>query len=87
MPGFFQRTANNPGQVVYQNWRNGFLHFLELGEAVPETEMFAFELFPWMAGYSFSQVLIGSFNHHEEHREHLQEWFKAHGNEIASHNL
>ena len=60
---------------VYQNWRTGFLHFLEVGEAVPETDLIAFELFPWMAGYSFTQVLIGSYNHHEEHRERIQEWF------------
>jgi hypothetical protein len=69
---------------VYQNWRNGFLHFLEMGEKVLETEMFTFELFPWMAGYSFSQVLIGSYNHHQEHRERIQIWFKEHGMEMKA---
>jgi hypothetical protein len=68
--------------TVYQNWRSGFLHFLEVGEAVPETDMLTFELFPWMAGFSFSQVLIGSYNHHQEHRERIQNWFNEHETEM-----
>lgn len=77
---YHEQTWSN----VLKNWRKGFLQFLEIVEAVPEKEMFTLELFPWMAGYSFSQVLIGSFNHHEEHRLRIQDWLKAHGVGMSS---
>jgi hypothetical protein len=54
---------------VHRAWREGFLHFLELAESVPEEKMLDARLYPWLNGYALSAVLQGSCEHHEEHLE------------------
>lgn len=56
---------------VYQSWREGFLRFLELAEAIPETMLSETERFPWLRGYALSAVLHGSYEHHQEHLAQL----------------
>ena len=57
--------------VVYRAWREGFLRFLEIGEAIPEEQMLDPERHPWLKGYPLSAVLEGSYEHHHEHFEAL----------------
>jgi hypothetical protein len=52
-----------PWSRVYHDWREGFRRFLELAAAIPEEEL--------LAGYALSDVLKGSYEHHEEHLEQL----------------
>jgi hypothetical protein len=56
---------------VHQAWREGFLRFLELGEAIPEELLLDTERYPWLNGYALFAVLRGSYGHHEEHLEPL----------------
>jgi hypothetical protein len=60
-----------PWPSVYQDWRQGFLRFLQLGEAIPEEHLSDTTKYPWLDGYPLFAVLEGSYNHHTEHREEL----------------
>ena len=56
---------------VHREWREGFLRFLELANAIPEAAMFDAERYAWLRGYALSAVLEGSREHHQEHLDHL----------------
>ena len=59
---------------VYGDWREGFLHFLELGEAIPEKDLLEPGRYAWLAEHPLSLVLLASSEHHEEHRGWLLAW-------------
>lgn len=56
---------------VYAQWRAGYLHFLELGEAIAESALLDASRYAWLNGYSLADVLLGSYDHHQEHLEKL----------------
>ena len=65
--------------VVFQAWRNVFLRLLELGEAIPESDLMAPGRYPWMDGEPLALVLTASYEHH--HAEHwipLVAWLHEH---------
>jgi len=51
----------------HREWREGFLRFLELSEAIPDSIMFDKQRQPWLRGYSLAAVLEGSCQHHQHH--------------------
>ncbi len=65
---------------VYREWRERYLRFLELGEAIPEKDLLDAGRYPWLKGYPLSAVLLGSYEHHEEHLEPLLLLLRQHGN-------
>ena len=76
----FVTHHDQPGSSVYRDWREGFLRFLELGEAIPDQELLDAGRYPWMDGHPLSLVLLGSYeHHHEEHLEPLLAWFRQQG--------
>jgi len=65
---------------VHEEWRDGFLKFLKLGEEIPENDLMDPEKYPWLKGYSLFAVLQGSYeHHHDEHLEPLLTWICQHG--------
>jgi hypothetical protein len=56
---------------VHQEWKDRFLRFLELAEAIPEKDLLEVGRYPWLKEYPLSAVLLGSHEHHEEHLEPL----------------
>jgi len=56
---------------VYGQWRTAFFHFLELGEALAEPALLDASRYAWLNGYSLADVLLGSYDHHQEHLEKL----------------
>jgi hypothetical protein len=60
---------------VHYEWRERFLHLLELAEATPEKVLVDKGRFAWLNGYSLWDVLTGSYEHHAEHREPLDAMF------------
>ena len=56
---------------VHQEWKERFLRFLELAEAIPEKDLLEVGRYPWLKEYPLSAVLLGSHEHHEEHLEPL----------------
>jgi hypothetical protein len=66
-----------PWPQVYQTWRDGFLHFLELAEQVPEDELMDRQRYPWLNGYALFAVLEGLYEHHRiDHLEPLLAWLR-----------
>ncbi len=61
---------------MYQGWRDQFLQVIKLVEAMPERELLDSDKYKWMKGYSLADVLLGTYDHHQEHYEKLQEWLK-----------
>lgn len=66
----YQANRNQPWSEVYRAWRDGFLLFLELAEAIPEENLMEAGKYPWLKGYPLSAVLHGSYEHH--HIDHLE---------------
>ena len=56
---------------VYQQWRDGFLHFLTISEQIPEAALLDSSRYAWLSGYSLADVLLGAYDHHQEHLEQL----------------
>jgi hypothetical protein len=56
---------------VYRDWRDGYQRVLEAGEAIPEHDLLEVGKYPWIEGYALSAVLLGTYEHHQEHREPL----------------
>ena len=77
----YETYHNKSWSRVHPDWRDGFLRFLELGEAIPENDLLDAERYPWLKGYSLFAVLQGSYeHHHEDHLEPLLDWIRQHGN-------
>jgi hypothetical protein len=56
---------------VYSDWRVGFLRFLEASEWISERDLLDSERYSWMSGYPLANVLLASYDHHQEHYEKL----------------
>ena len=65
---------------IHQNWRDGFLRFLELGEPISEKDLLDGDRYPWLKGYSLAFILVASYDHHQEHLEKLLAWLSKHEN-------
>ena len=67
---------DQPWPMVHEMWKTGFLHFLELAEAIPETDLLETGRFRWLRETALSDVLLSSYDHHHEHLELVLGWFK-----------
>ncbi|MBZ0292412.1 MAG: ClbS/DfsB family four-helix bundle protein [Anaerolineae bacterium] len=65
----YKTNREKPWSQVYAEWKAGFLHLIELGEAVPEQALLDTGKYTWLAEYPLALVLTASREHHEEHRE------------------
>lgn len=72
----FENSHAQPWSEVYQNWKNGFLRFLELGGKISERDLLDGDRYPWLKGYSLAFILVASYDHHQEHLEKLTHWLK-----------
>jgi len=65
----YETCREQPWARVHQDWRNGFLRLLKLGEEIPENDLLDAGKYPWLKGYALLAVLQGSCEHHREHLE------------------
>ena len=72
----YQNFHEQPWPRVHQNWREGFLRFLELGNEISERDLLDGDRYPWLKGYSLAFILVASYDHHQEHFEKLVDWLK-----------
>lgn len=75
----YETYREQPWSKTYQNWREGFLRFLEISEGVSERDLLDGSRYSWMQGYPLASTLIASYDHHQEHFEQLLEWMQEHG--------
>ena len=75
----FETQRHKSWSKIHQNWRNGFLRFLELGHQISERDLLDGDRYPWLNGYSLAFILVASYDHHQEHLEKLTGWLGEHG--------
>lgn len=68
----YAQDRDRPWSRVHEEWREGFLRFLELGAAIPERDLLDAGKYLWLEGYALADVLQGSYEHHREHAEYLE---------------
>jgi hypothetical protein len=67
-------TSNRdlPWSQVHQDWKEGFLRFLQTADGISERELLDGDRYPWLKGYPLAVFLLASYDHHQEHLEKLQ---------------
>jgi len=77
----YETYREQPWSNVHQAWSEGFLRFLQLGEAIPENDLLDAGRYPWMEGQPLATVLLGSYEHHHvDHLEPVLTWLRQQGN-------
>jgi hypothetical protein len=76
----FERNHHKPWTEIKRNWKDGFLHFLELGNKLSERDLLDGDRYAWLKGYSLAFILVASYDHHQEHLEKSLTWLQEHGN-------
>ena len=76
----YETYRDQPWSEVHQQWSEGFLRFLELGEGLSERDLVDGGRYPWLEGHPLALVLIASYDHHREHLEELLAWLQEHRN-------
>jgi hypothetical protein len=77
---FYETNHNKPWTEIHQNWRDGFLQFLELGSKISERDLLDGNRYSWLKGYSLAFILVASYDHHQEHLEKLIDWLREYRN-------
>ena len=72
---------DQPWPRVYADWRAGFADFLAVSEALPHEALFTAGKYIWLGDHRLVDVLLGSYDHHLEHRTDLMAWLR--GSEVA----
>lgn len=67
----YEEYRDRPWTEVHRAWREGFLRFLALAEAIPAADLADRAKYPWLNGHALIDVLRGSYEHHREHLEEL----------------
>jgi hypothetical protein len=68
-----------PWSKVHQDWKEGFLRFLESGDGISEKDLLDAGRYPWLKRYPLAYILLASYDHHQEHLEQLLAWLREHG--------
>lgn len=68
----YARYRERPWAEVYAAWHGRYLAVLEAAAALPAEALFGQDRYPWLAGYALSDVLAGTWEHHQEHFEDLR---------------
>ena len=76
----YETYDDKPWSEVYQNWSDGFLRFLALGEPIAEKDLLDGDRYAWLHGYPLACSLLASYDHHQEHLEKLLGWLQQPGN-------
>jgi hypothetical protein len=63
-----------PWPTVYRQWREGFLRFLEAAEAIAEKDLLDAGKYPWLDERPLAFILLGSYDHHQEHFDGALAW-------------
>jgi hypothetical protein len=72
----YETNRGKPWSRVYEDWREGFLRFLELAQEIPEADLMDPQRYDWLEGHPLSFILLASYEHHEEHRGWLPDSFR-----------
>jgi len=65
----YENNHTRPWPEVHQIWRDGYLQLLASAELITEKDLLDQGRYTWLNGYSLADVLIASYDHHQEHFE------------------
>ncbi len=74
----YNTYREKPWAAVYKQWRDGFLHFVDLGDAMPEQHLLDAGKYVWLKGEPLALILLSSYDHHQEHLDSVTAWQKLH---------
>jgi hypothetical protein len=77
--GIYEENTGRAWPSVHRDWRAGYLRCVELGEAIREADLLDAEKYAWLEGYPPAEYLLGSYEHHHEHRDLVLAWLGQHG--------
>jgi len=60
-----------PWSSILKEWQERYLHVLILAQVSSEKNLMSAGKYAWLKEYPLSAVLLGTYEHHEEHREAL----------------
>jgi hypothetical protein len=72
----FERYHQEPWSEIHNNWRDGYLRFLELGNGISERDLLDGDPYAWLDGFSLAAILLASYDHHQEHLQKLTNWLR-----------
>jgi hypothetical protein len=72
----YKKYRDLPRVEVYSNWKNGYQQLLGFARQVSEKDLLDSSKYPWMNGDPLVLVLLGTYDHHQEHLDKLQEWLR-----------
>ncbi len=75
----YEAHRDESWDTVRQDWKSGFSRLLELSERIPEKDLLDESKYTWMEMRPLALILIGTYDHHQEHLDKLLAWLKAHG--------
>jgi hypothetical protein len=70
----YETYHTRPLAEILQTWRQVFQQVLETSEALSEEELADAGRYPWLRPWPLSAVLVGTYEHHDEHLVQLRDW-------------
>jgi hypothetical protein len=74
----YKNNHNKLWKEIHQNWKDGYSRLLDAAHKIPEPNLLATGLYPWLGEYSLALILIASYDHHQEHFDKLTKWLNEH---------
>ena len=74
----YEASRQKSWSQVYQDWKDDFLRYLELGKEIPEADLIEPNKYTWLEGWPVAEVLRATCEHYEEHRDWLVAWLREH---------
>jgi hypothetical protein len=69
----YSEHLDDPPEVTRQAFNDSFTRLLGVIESVTDEELFAEDLWPWLAGEALAETILwDSSRHYNDHREHLK---------------
>ena len=73
----YETYRAQPWEKVHQDWRDGYLRFIEAGRQIEEKDLLDSSRFAWLSSHPIVLSLLYSYDHHQEHLDKLKAWLHA----------
>jgi hypothetical protein len=67
----YETNRERPWAEVSRDWREGYARLIGMAERIPERDLLDSEKYSWLGGYPLVMVLLGTYDHHQEHLDKL----------------